>query len=115
VRIAGHAEGAAVHLTVADDGPGIPESRRAALANRFARADASGPGHGLGLAIAADIAEAAGGRLALADAAPGLAANLILPVSTSSQASTDRSVGIGALRPAPPDAAPAARTRERGA
>ncbi|OWU84290.1 hypothetical protein ATO6_14805 [Oceanicola sp. 22II-s10i] len=69
--------GGAVHVTVADDGPGIPEAQRAAMVRRTARADESGSG--LGLSIAAGIAEAAGGGLALDDAEPGLAATLILP------------------------------------
>jgi len=68
-------------VSVVDDGPGIPESRRAALTDRFARADESRARHGLGLAIAAGIAEAAGGRLTLGDAAPGLVATLELPVA----------------------------------
>ncbi|ROT99427.1 sensor histidine kinase [Histidinibacterium lentulum] len=68
-------------ISVVDDGPGIPESRRTALTDRFARADESRARHGLGLAIAAGIAEAAGGRLTLADAGPGLVATLELPVA----------------------------------
>ena len=39
------------------------------------------PAHGLGLAIAAEIAEAAGGALELANAAPGLEATLLLPAA----------------------------------
>ena len=44
-----------------DDGPGIPEAELARLTARGARLDTSGPGAGLGLAIASEIAEAAGG------------------------------------------------------
>ncbi|RBI70907.1 sensor histidine kinase [Roseovarius sp. TE539] len=66
-----------VLLSVTDDGPGIAPDRRAALPARHGRADESGAG--LGLAIAAEIAEAAGGRLTLSDADPGLAATLELP------------------------------------
>ena len=69
-----------LRLTVADDGPGIPAAERAALTRRFARADEGGSG--LGMAIAAEIAEAAGGGLELGDAGPGLAAMLVLPLAS---------------------------------
>jgi signal transduction histidine kinase len=62
---------------VADDGPGIPESRLAGMTARGARIDTTGAG--LGLAIASDVAEAAGGSLALANAPDGLVATLALP------------------------------------
>ncbi len=58
------AEGAAV--IIADDGPGIAAPAAASLFERFRRApDASGPGAGLGLAIAKCIMERQGGRLTL--------------------------------------------------
>lgn len=53
-------------IVVADDGPGCPPETLASLATRGLRADESVPGHGLGLAIARDIVEFAGGRLLLA-------------------------------------------------
>ncbi|HRO11773.1 HAMP domain-containing sensor histidine kinase [Amaricoccus sp.] len=71
--------GETVEITITDDGPGIPESRIEELTARGARLDTTGPGTGLGLAIAQDIADAAGGRLTLANAAPGLTATLSLP------------------------------------
>lgn len=79
VRLVAEVDGPIVRLAVVDDGPGIPETRRAELTDRFARADESAARHGLGLAIAADIAEAAGGALTLGDAGPGLKAVLELP------------------------------------
>ncbi|WP_284617757.1 sensor histidine kinase [Aquabacterium humicola] len=51
-------------LVVADDGPGCADELLASLGARGQRADESVPGHGLGLAIARDIVEAAGGQLA---------------------------------------------------
>ncbi|MBY6202852.1 HAMP domain-containing histidine kinase [Maritalea mobilis] len=66
-----------VRLSIADDGPGIPAKRRAALVARHGRADESGSG--LGLAIAAEIVEAAGGQLELSDAKPGLSVTMVLP------------------------------------
>jgi signal transduction histidine kinase len=71
-----------LHLTITDDGAGIPQAQRDVLMRRHARADESGTG--LGLAIASEIARAAGGTLTLDDAAPGLAATLVLPTQRQS-------------------------------
>jgi signal transduction histidine kinase len=46
--------GGNLHLTITDDGVGIPQSQREILMRRHARADETGTG--LGLAIASDIA-----------------------------------------------------------
>ncbi|MEQ8899592.1 MAG: HAMP domain-containing sensor histidine kinase [Roseovarius sp.] len=67
-----------VHLELADDGPGIPEARLADLMRRGTRLDESGPGEGLGLAIARDIVEGAGGRLRLENGAGGLRVTVVL-------------------------------------
>lgn len=68
---------------VLDDGPGVPPSQLARLAEPFFRADAArsgGNGAGLGLAIAQAIAEAHGGRLVLENRQPrGFSAKFILP------------------------------------
>jgi two-component system, OmpR family, sensor histidine kinase TctE len=63
----------AATVIVADDGPGIAANVAASLFERFRRGpDASGPGAGLGLAIAKCIMERQGGRLSLdANAARG--------------------------------------------
>ena len=60
-------------VIIADDGPGIAAHAAESLFERFRRApDASGPGAGLGLAIAKCIMERQGGRLTLdANAARG--------------------------------------------
>lgn len=54
-------------LSVADEGPGIPDAFRARIFSKFAQADGSDTrakgGTGLGLAIAREIAERHGGRL----------------------------------------------------
>ncbi len=50
-------------LTVADDGPGIPEDAAEALLQRGMRLDEATPGHGIGLAVVKDIARSYGGRL----------------------------------------------------
>lgn len=66
-------EGGEAVLRVADDGPGVPASERAAVLRRFHRLERSRttPGNGLGLALVAAVAELHDGRLALADAIPG--------------------------------------------
>ena len=79
VAISARTVGDRLHLSITDDGPGIPKTEREVLMRRHARADEAGTG--LGLAIANDIAEAAGGTLTLEDAAPGLTALLNLPLS----------------------------------
>ncbi|MDH3304481.1 MAG: ATP-binding protein [Gammaproteobacteria bacterium] len=52
-------------LTVADDGPGIPQDAADALLQRGMRLDESTPGHGIGLAVVKDIARSYGGRLSI--------------------------------------------------
>lgn len=63
----------AATVVIADDGPGMPAHAAASLFERFRRGpNASGPGAGLGLAIAKCIMERQGGRLWLdANAARG--------------------------------------------
>ncbi len=76
----------AVRFTVEDDGPGIPENRRADALRPFIRLDQArnqnrGSGVGLGLAIANDIARRHGGSLALGHSSEmgGLRVDLTLP------------------------------------
>ena len=52
-------------LSVADDGPGIPQAAADALLQRGMRLDESTPGHGIGLAVVKDIARSYGGRLSI--------------------------------------------------
>lgn len=77
IMVSAQNDGDCLHISIRDDGPGIPEERRAELLRRHARADEAGTG--LGLAIASDIAEAAGGRLVLGAEEPGLTATLAFP------------------------------------
>jgi len=58
-------------LTVEDDGPGLPESRRDEVLRRGARLDESAPGSGLGLSIIDELSRAYGGALRLEDSALG--------------------------------------------
>lgn len=79
VEITVTAEGARLRLSLCDDGPGVPEAELPHLTRRGTRLDESGPGHGIGLAIVADIVAAAGGELRLANADPGFLAEILLP------------------------------------
>jgi signal transduction histidine kinase len=66
VQINGSISSQQSELSVEDDGPGIdPEQMTQAIA-RGGRLDEVGSGHGLGLAIASDLAEATRGHLSLA-------------------------------------------------
>ncbi len=56
-----------MHLTVDDDGPGIPENAAEVLLQRGTRLDESAPGHGIGLAIVRDIANSYGGGISIAE------------------------------------------------
>lgn len=65
---------ARAHLSVADNGPGIPAGEREAALKRFYRLERSrgGPGAGIGLSIVAAVARLHDAELVLDDARPGL-------------------------------------------
>ncbi|HKK14442.1 MAG TPA: ATP-binding protein [Gammaproteobacteria bacterium] len=63
VRVSAHREGQSLLLAVEDDGPGIPAGQRDRVLDRGGRADAGVSGHGIGLAVVADIVTAYGGTL----------------------------------------------------
>lgn len=67
----------ALHLSVADDGPGLPEPVRRALFEPFVSGRADGTG--LGLSIVQEIARAHGGEARWRDGAPGTTFTLVLP------------------------------------
>ncbi|MEM1072989.1 MAG: ATP-binding protein [Pseudomonadota bacterium] len=74
-----------LRIRVEDDGPGIPEARRAEATRPFTRLDVArnqdqGSGVGLGLAIASDVARAHGGilRLGQSDRMGGLSADIVI-------------------------------------
>jgi signal transduction histidine kinase len=88
-----------VWITVADDGPGIPDEEKPKVSTRFYRGDASRgtPGVGLGLTLVESVAKVHGGVLELADNNPGLRAHMIIPAQPTG--------APGALHSAPSEVA----------
>jgi signal transduction histidine kinase len=77
-------ENGAALITIEDEGPGIPEQSMPRVFEPFFRVDParrkSGPGAGLGLAIAKEIVERHGGKLTLQNRSPkGLQQRIIFP------------------------------------
>jgi signal transduction histidine kinase len=77
-----------VEFSVTDTGPGVPETDRARVVERFVRLENSRnePGAGLGLSLVAAVAEAHQGRLELdegpgkvGEMGPGLRVAFVLP------------------------------------
>jgi len=69
VRLTSSASDKYAYITVDDDGPGIPQAKRAEVFKPFVRLDSGRNldkgGTGLGLAIARDIVVSYGGEIAL--------------------------------------------------
>ena len=77
-------EDGAASITIDDEGPGIPEQSMSRVFEPFFRVDLarrkSGPGAGLGLAIAKEIVERHGGKLILQNRSPkGLRQRIVFP------------------------------------
>ncbi|MEQ9144381.1 MAG: ATP-binding protein [Parvibaculaceae bacterium] len=69
-----------LRIRVEDDGPGLPEEKRALVLERGTRLDEAVPGSGLGLNIVGETAELYGGTLSLLESEQGgLRAELLLP------------------------------------
>ena len=73
ITVKAASEGDRVLLSVIDQGPGIPESMRERVVERFVRLDQSRtvPGSGLGLSLVAAVARLHGGELKFEDNAQG--------------------------------------------
>jgi PAS domain S-box-containing protein len=74
-------------VSVADDGPGIPDDMKAHLFQRFKSESASATGHGLGLYLVKAIVKDFGGRVRVEDRVPGDYSRgakfvVLLPVAT---------------------------------
>ncbi|HUD91075.1 HAMP domain-containing sensor histidine kinase [Sphingobium sp.] len=80
ILLSARPDATSLRVSVADNGPGIAEARRAEALKRFARLDASRhiTGAGLGLSLATAAARLHGGELILDDAKPGLLVTVIL-------------------------------------
>ena len=74
---------ARIEFSVADHGPGIPETDRPRVLDRFVRLEnaRSRPGSGLGLSLAAAVARLHDGSLRMEDNKPGLRVVLRLPAA----------------------------------
>jgi signal transduction histidine kinase len=81
IRLSAYVSDRKIRISVADQGPGIPEADRERAAERFFRGEQarSTPGSGLGLALVQAVATLHDGALLLEDARPGLRATLSLP------------------------------------
>jgi signal transduction histidine kinase len=82
IALEGNRIGAALVLTVDDDGPGLAPDLRTIVLERGVRIDEASPGSGLGLAIVRDLAELYGGSIFLDDSpCGGLRVRLSLPAA----------------------------------
>jgi signal transduction histidine kinase len=82
IRVSLHCDDGAVVVTVADDGPGIPEDARPLLFEPFFTTKAAGEGAGLGLSISRKIVVAHGGELEVSSEVDrGTRFSVRLPVS----------------------------------
>jgi signal transduction histidine kinase len=99
--------GGRAELSVADDGPGIPESQRGVVFERFYRVEGGkASGSGLGLAIAWELARLMGGSVRLESASGGTVVTLDVPADgrdadVPSPFSRENGVPSDAPRPLP--------------
>ena len=74
--------GSSARVTVSDEGPGVPASERHAIWTPFFRGNAAAAqgagGSGIGLAIVQDLVVTMGGRISLAEPAPGQGAVFVV-------------------------------------
>jgi signal transduction histidine kinase len=82
IEVAARNGGGRAILSVADDGPGIPDAERARVFERFFRGQTgrrSGPGTGLGLAIVKEIADRWGAGIDLESRPDGTTVTIAWP------------------------------------
>src|SRR6185312_4065425 len=87
VAVRSHHDGTA-EISVSDDGPGIADSEKSKVVERFYRGDASRgtPGVGLGLSLVQAVAKLHGSALELSDRTPGLCAAIRVPLDAAGAA-----------------------------
>lgn len=79
-----------VEITLADNGPGVPEELREQIFEPFVTTKEPGKGTGLGLAVVARLVDAMGGTIRVDDSAGGGAAfKVLLPAATSDDDADD--------------------------
>src|SRR5271166_245196 len=107
VSVRRRADGAA-EIAVADNGPGIKESEKAKVVERFYRGDASRgtPGVGLGLSVVQAVAKLHGSTLEFVDRGPGLCVLLAIPGGEPAAASIGAATSSGEASGVAPSAAP---------
>ena len=81
VSVAARSDGAAVRITVADDGPGIAPADRERIFEPFFTTRRATGGSGLGLPIIRSLIEAAGGTITLAESPAGACFEVELPLA----------------------------------
>lgn len=77
-----------VHITLSDNGPGVPPDRLPHLTDRFYRVHEREPGQGLGLSSVQAIVQLHDGQLHFANLHPGLAVTMRLPVAAQALSRT---------------------------
>jgi len=74
-----------MRIVISDDGPGVAESALGSLGTRGLRLDEQTPGHGLGLAIVAEIVQRYQGSLAFTQKdSQGFVATVEVPIERRS-------------------------------
>jgi signal transduction histidine kinase len=89
IEVAVHKRGdGTAQVSVSDNGPGIDDSEKSKVVERFYRGDASRgtPGVGLGLSLVQAVAKLHGSALELADGNPGLRVAITMPFDAASTA-----------------------------